>query len=315
MKRIISVLLGLISFVALLTAQNNNPGLDSLSQLSRHGQLPQLIQAANSLLAGGNLSSSDKGIALTYLAYGYQQSGDLHHAVASYEQALAVINRDGLHTAEYATALAALATLYAESGAIDTAKHVLLRSIHIFEQQGDHAAIAGLWNDLATIAADEHSSRDAHKYLAHALAESQLAGNITQDQLAAITSTQARIAQLDGDPTSAISDYQRSLALWKQSHGDQQPQTGWLYVLLGEAWLQSGNIAAAHDATLHGLQILQATSGDRTPRFFAAQLAYSKILDASGSHAEASTLRTSANSGLTDLTRASQNQISISALR
>ena len=95
----ICLFLGLICFAPLLAAQNNNPGLDSLSQLSRHGQFPQLIQAANSLLAGGNLSSSDRGIALAYLAYSYQQTGDLHRAIASYEQSLAVINRDGLHTA------------------------------------------------------------------------------------------------------------------------------------------------------------------------------------------------------------------------
>jgi hypothetical protein len=173
-----------------------------------------------------------------------------------------------------------------------------------------------IWNDLATIAAGENSRHEAHKWMSRSIAESHLAGNVTSDELAALTTTQARIAELDGDPNTAIADYQHSLALWKQSHEDQHPQTGWLYVLLGGAYLQAGDIADARATTSRGLTLLRAGS-DKSPRLFAAELAYSKVLDASGAHDQAAVLRKEAEAALdtgSDKQRA-QSQISISALR
>jgi tetratricopeptide (TPR) repeat protein len=316
MKRfLLCVLLGMLASTVSLTAQDRNPDLDRLSLLSRQGQLPQLIEAANSAIAHGHLTDVDHGIALTYLAYGYHQTGKVQQAIACYQSALDIINRDGLHTGDYATVLAALATIYAETGQVDTARHVLLHSIHLFQNQKDHGSTALIWNDLATLAADEHSSRDAHKYLAHALAESQIATSFPTDQQAAIASTQARIAQLDYDPAAAIAGYQHSLALWKQSHDEQQPQTAWLYILLGTAYLQSGDLDNARQTTLRGLHLLELASGRQSPRFFSAELAYSKVLAASGNSTEAASFRHDAQSGLAATTRPAQDKISIAALR
>jgi tetratricopeptide (TPR) repeat protein len=318
MRRIlICVLLGIMTSALPLSAQDQNAALANLSDLSRHGQLPLLIQSANSLLANDKLKPADQGIVLTYLGHAYQQSGDFTKATAYYEKALAIIDRDGQHPAEYATTLGTLATLYAEMGQTDTAKHVLLRSVRLFEKDGDHAQIAMVWNDLATIAADGHSRRDAHRCIARSIAESHVASDITPDETAALTATQARIAELDGDPRTAISDYQHSLALWRQSHEDQHPQTGWLYVLLGGAYLQAGDLTEARATTNRGLNLLEATSGRQSPRFLAAELAYSKVLDASGAHDEASRFRAEAEAGLNTNPgrQQAQGEISISALR
>jgi tetratricopeptide (TPR) repeat protein len=316
-RTLICVLLGIMTSALHLTAQDQNTALANLSDLSRRGQLPQVIQSANSLLANDKLTPADQGIVLTYLGHAYQQSGDFTRATAYYEKALAIIDRDGQHPSEYATTLGTLATLYAEMGQTDTAKHVLLRSVRLFEKGGDHAQIAMVWNDLATIAADGHSRRDAHRCISRSIAESHLATNITSDESAALTATQARIAELDGDPRTAISDYQHSLALWKQSHEDQHPQTGWLYVLLGGAYLQAGDLVDAHATTTRGMNLLEATSGCQSPRFLAAELAYAKVLDASGAHDEASRFRAEAEAGLNTSPgrQQAQGEISISALR
>jgi tetratricopeptide (TPR) repeat protein len=319
MRRIlICVLLGIMTSAPLTNAQDQNTALANLSQLSRHNQLPQLIQAANSLLANQKLEPAERGIALTYLGHAYQKGGDFQTATGYYEKALAILERDGLHPSEYATTLGALATLYAEMGQMDTAKHVLLRSMHLFENDRDHHdQIAILWSDLATIAADKHSSREAHKCMALAIAETQRATNVSPDETSALLTTQARIAQIDGDPRTAIADYQHALDLWKQSHADQHPDTGWLYVLLGGAYLQAGDLAGARDTTHRGLSVLQASSGPQSPRFFAAELAYAKVLEASGSHDEASRLRKEAEAGLhaSPARQQAQSEISISALR
>ena len=128
-----------------------------------------------------------------------------------------------------------------------------------------------IWNDLATIAAEQHSRGEAHKYMARSIAESQLASNITPGELAALAATEGSIAELDGDPHTAISDYQHSLDLWQQSHEDQQPKTAWLYVLLGDAYLQAGDLANARETTSRGLTLFEASSGHQTPAVLCSQ--------------------------------------------
>src|SRR5215469_6324 len=288
MRRIlIYLLLILMSAAARMRADDDNSAVFPLSELSRHNEIPQLIQTANSLLAKKTLPPIEQGIVLTYLGYAYQQRGDFHDATAYSEKALAIIDRDGRHPFEYATTLSSLGTLYAETGQIDTAKHVLHRSVHLFEKaRGHHAEIAIVWNDLATIAADHHASHEARKCLAHAIAESQLSDKLTSDDLSSIAATQASIAELDGDRRSAVTGYQRSLTLSKMSHEDEHPETAWLYVLLGEAFLKTGNIAEARENTSRGLNLLEASTGRESSRFLGAELAYAKALDASGAHDE-----------------------------
>ena len=318
MRRILfCVLLGILTSAPLMRAQDAISPIANLSDLIRRGQLPQLIEAANAFLATDKLTPADQGMALIYLGYAYQQRGEFTKATASYEKALVVVNRDGQHTSDYAAALATLAAVYVQIGEFDTAKHVLLRSIHMFESEGDHAGTAMIWNDLATIAAEQRSRGEAHKFMARSIAESKLASNFTTSELAALATTEGRIAELDGDPHTAIADYQRSLDLWKQSHKDQQPKTAWLYVLLGNAYLQAGDIANAREAISRGLTLLEASSGRETPRYFAAEVVYSKVLDASGAHDEASTLRKNAQASLNTGTdrKQAQSEISISALR
>jgi tetratricopeptide (TPR) repeat protein len=263
------------------------------------------------------LTPADQGLVLVYRGYAWQQLGQFTNATASYEKALTVINRDGQHASDYAATLSSLAGVYSLIGQNDTAKHLLLRSIHLFEANNDHAGAAMIWNDLATIAAEQHSRGEARKDMARSIAESKLASNITTSELAALATTEGRIAELEGDPHTAISDYQRALDLWKQSHVDQLPKTAWLYVLLGGVYLQAGDLANARDSTTRGLSMLEASSGRQTPRYFAAELAYSKVLDASGAHDQASALRKEAQAALntsTDQKRA-QSEISIAALR
>lgn len=317
MRRIlVCVLVILTCPAACVSAIDNNSAIYPLSELSRHNEIPELIQTANALLAKADLQPIEQGIVLTYLGHAYQQRGDFRSATTYYEKALAIIDRDGHHPFEYATTLSTLGTLYAETGQMDTAKHLLNRSVHLFEKAGGHhAEIAIVWNDLATIAADQHSRREAHKCMARALAESQFSDNLTSDDLSSIAATQASIAELDGDRRTAVAGYQRSLSLSKLSHEDEHPETAWLYVLLGKAYLQIGNIAEARENTSRGLNLLEASAGHQSSRFLGAELAYAKVLDASGARDEAAMLRKEAEANLKRTTQAAQGEVSISGLR
>jgi hypothetical protein len=66
--------------------------------------------------------------------------------------------------------------------------------MHLFEKDSDHHdQIAIIWSDLATIAADKHSSREAHQCMALAIAEMQRAANSNPDETSALLTTQARM--------------------------------------------------------------------------------------------------------------------------
>jgi tetratricopeptide (TPR) repeat protein len=320
MRRILlCLLLAIMTSAPLLSAQtpDSDRAIASLIDLSRRGQFEPLIRAANLLLAEQKLAPADQGLVLLNLGYAYQQRGQYTSATAAYEKALAVINSDGRHSADYGVVLDALGNLYAELGQIDTAKHMLLRSVHLFENEGNHAGAALAWNHLASIAAELHSRREAHKDMAHIIAETQLVNNLTPAEFATIATTKGRVAELDGDPHTAISDYLRALELWKQTHKDQQHKTAWLYVLLGGAYLQAGDIPSAREAASRGLTMLGESSGRESARYLAAALSYAKVLDASGDHNQATTLRQQAQAALdtgTDRQRA-QSQISVNALR
>ena len=88
-------------------------------------------------------------------------------------------------------------------------------------------------------------------------------------------------------------------------------------MLLGNAYLQAGDLADARETTHRGLSFMEASSGHQSPRYFAAELAYAKVLEASGANDEASRLRKEAQAGLNTSPgrQSAQTEISISALR
>src|SRR5215469_6897661 len=299
MRRILlCVFLGIMTSASLVSAQTLSSAINHLSVLSRQNQIPELIQAANSLLATEKLTPLEQSLVLTFLGHGYKESGDVRQATAEYEKALAILEHDGHHPVEYATTLGALAILYGDIGQGDTAKRLLLRALDLLEKDGhEHAAMAWFWNNLATIAADEQSKRDAHKYMSRTLAELHLVPDPSPDETQAITTTQAKIAQIDNDPRAAVAGYQKALSLSKQIHGEQHPETGMLYVLLGDAYLQAGDVASARQVTTLGLNLLEASCGRQSRRYLAAEMVYCRRRGASGARNEASALCKEAEAG------------------
>lgn len=51
--------------------------------------------------------------------------------------------------------------------------------------------------------------------------------NKTIDNLAAISSMQGWLAQLQGDLSGSLTSYQHSLSLWQRRHGEEHAFTGW----------------------------------------------------------------------------------------
>src|ERR1700722_10893935 len=237
----------------LLNAQHNDKELERLSQLSGQGQFRELIDTAKPLLNSPNsntaLNPLEQGKAWTYVGYAYEEEGDFTNAVPSYEKALEIMGRNGEDTKNYATTLSTFSSLYLQMGQPETAKRMLLRSLRIYEGNHDHAGMAMTWSNLGMIAVSRNLKHEAHKCVERAIHESELTHDLEDDYFSSLSSTQARLFELDGNPAAAVSAYEHSLALWEHAHGEQHPEVGWLNILLGKACLEAGNISKANEKT------------------------------------------------------------------
>ncbi len=141
------------------------------------------------------------------------------------------------------------------------------------------------------------------KYLTLAVKEARAASDLDDDDRAAVTSLQGWQAQLDGDFTMSIARYRQALDLWRRRHGEEHPFTGWGHLLLGDAQFEAGQLTTALEEIKQGVAVLDRTVGNQNPHYLIAELAYSRVLDATGSHAEAARIKATAESLLKDVNR------------
>jgi hypothetical protein len=295
---------------------HDDVGLKFLSQLSQEGRFQELVETAKPLLAGYSLSPVEQGKAWTYLGHAYQQEGDLKDAVPAYEKALEIMSRNGEDRPEYATTLSAFSSLYLDMNQPDVAKHILQRTLRLYEKQHNHAGMAMIWSNLGTIAVGRSAKGEAHKCVERAQHEVELAGDLGEDYYASFSSMQARLSELDGDASAAIPEYQHAISLWEHAHGPQHPEVGWLNVLLGRAYLEAGDIAQANEKTRKGWDMIAATLGSDNAKFMLAEIAYANVLEALNEHSRASAMRSEANARLSIVSRdCMQCRISAAALR
>jgi len=317
MKYFCLFLLLLVSTCKLAGQSQSSTNLVDLSNLSQHGEYRRLIEAAESFAGDPQRTSQELGRSFIYKGFALQQLGRYAEATAAYERSLQLLNHNQKAVSDYAAALSAFATLYMDSGQREEAHQILKKALHVYGTQQDHAGLAIVWMNLASLACRSNSESETRKYLAHAAEESQHVNSLDNDYRASISSAQAWLAQRRGDTSGAISGYQHSLALLLPVHGSQHPLIGRLYMLIGKAYLAAGDTAGASENMRKGLDILRAAFGTSHPQYLAAEVTYSKALDATGAHEQASNLRHQALAALSDLRRQNcvQCRISAEALR
>jgi tetratricopeptide (TPR) repeat protein len=264
--------------------------------LEQQGQFDQAIAIFNQLTASHQLSGIELGRTYIMLGIAYHQNANFNQAQPAFEQSLRILERDPEHASDYAAALHNYAGLYNDSGQLEVATRMWLKALHLRQQTGDHAAVTRSFTSLAGVALAQKQVSEARKYLKQAADEAKLAAglagkDLTDDDLAILSETQAWLALTDGRALEAVERYQLALDLCKRSRGDQHWLTGWEYMLRGKAYARAGDIDRAVADMQKGLEILAHALGQRNPKYFAAQLAYSRVLDQTGSHAEAARLR------------------------
>lgn len=260
--------------------------------LENRGSFEAAAKVAKASIDSGDLKGDELGRAYTILAVASQGKGDLPNAKVAFERALQVL--ENAHAEDYASALDNYAAFYSELGQRDVAAAMWRKAFHLRQRIRDHAGTTLSLTRLAELALTRNQVREARRYLKEASQEAKDASNFTDDDKAFFFETQGLLAIAQHQAPTAVGDYRHALELEERSRGRQHWLAGWEHMLLGKAYAECGDFRSALENMQTGLTILRQALGQKNPKYFAAELAYSQVLDRSGLHAEAAQMRAAA---------------------
>jgi tetratricopeptide (TPR) repeat protein len=303
MKHVKKVLLTVVLAGSQLLAQGDpQEQLHEACVFEKQGEFDKAITLAKELTDSGQSGGVVPGRAWILLGVVHTQQGRFAEAQKAFERSLRILDGTQFVT-DYAAALQNYGALYNDTGQIAIAGQMWRKALQLRQQSGDHAGISRSLTSLAGLALTQGRVREARKYLQSAAEEAKLTRDLTDDDLAIGYETQAWLTMAEGHPAAAVADYERSLELCKRIHGEGHWLTGWEYMLRGKAYSESGNVDQALADMREGLSILEQALGRRNPRYFAAQIAYSKILDRAGLSAQAAQWRAAGEQAQKDFYR------------
>ena len=277
--------------------------LDKLTALEQKGSYAEVMEPLAQLIRSNSLNEHQSGRAQLLLGIAYHQQGAFMQAQSAYEKALHILSRSPDEAADHASALDNFARLLLDTGHPDTALRMESNTLKEYEGLSDHADIARSYTTLASLEINRGHRREGKEYLSRALQQAGLASGLDQDFYAAVCSVQGWLALLDKDSATAITRYAHAVKLWSDAHGEQHVLTGWGYMLLGNSFAQAGQNGKALERMQKGLKILDQAIGSSDPKYLAAQISYSQVLDQSGDHDEAARIKNSAQQALKRLSR------------
>ncbi|MEI9981654.1 MAG: tetratricopeptide repeat protein [Edaphobacter sp.] len=259
--------------------------------LEEHGRVDEAIAMVRPLVDSGALHGYELGRAWTVLGLAYTGQGDFRAAQHAYEAAITILEPLPEHVVDYAVALDNFGLLYRSMGQLEAATDMRLKTLHIYERTGDHAGIARACNNLAGLAVEQKEMKRAGRYLNRAMEEMKAAATLDDDDAGAIYSMQGEFASVKGDKQAAVDGYEHAMQIWRRAHTEDHPNTGWGYLLLGQAHADVGRTDEATKEMQEGLSILARTIGRTSAHYLEAEIAYSRLLDKTGAHEAAARLR------------------------
>jgi tetratricopeptide (TPR) repeat protein len=297
--------------------QNVHEQLERMSILEQQEQPDTIIETVPRLIDTNALDRGEAGRAWLLLGSAFQEKQDYRQSLSAYEKALKIYSQAPTDQRGYATAMDDLADLYQETGEVKIAISVEHKSLVAFEKMSDHAGITRSSVHLASLHLAQHDIHSGKKDLDRAMKEAHQLVKIDDDLSASLLSTQAWVAEIKRDFNAATVDYEKALSMWKGKYGEQSSLTGWGYMLLGKACSEAGQLNVAAVNMRKGIDILGHSGGPDNPRYLAAELGYSQLLDRLGAHAEAARLKESAQTSLANIYRnqCADCRIDIAALR
>ena len=285
--------------------------------LVREGRPADAIVQLQALLDAKSLDAPATGKAWNVLGLAYEDQGNYLESQRAYERSLQVYEALPERLADYAMALDDFGGLYVMTGQLEPAVRLRQKALGLYEKVGNHAGMARANSDLAGIAFSRRKMNEGRRYLERASKEAGLATDLDEDDLASIASMQGWLAQLEGDAAVSASRYRQALDLLRKRHGEEHPFVGWEYVLLGRADADAGELTTATTEMKRGMGILGRTMSEQNPKYLTAEIAYSRVLDATGAHVEAARMKAKAEQGLKEVSsrRCSNCTVSAAAFR
>jgi tetratricopeptide (TPR) repeat protein len=268
--------------------------------LENSGSFETAAKAAKVAIDSHQLSGNELGRGYIILAVACQGAGDLASAQIAFEHALQVLHHDREHPEDYASALENYAGFYSELGQLDVAAPMWQKAFHLRQKIGEHTGAALSLTRLAELALARNRVGEAHRYLQKASNEAKASPDFVDDDKALFFETQGWLAIAERHPAAAVAAYQHALELVERTRGGQHWLVGLEHMLLGKAYEESGDSRSALANMQTGLTILYRALGQRNPKYFAAELAYSRVLDRLGLHAEAAQMRAAAEQASKD---------------
>jgi tetratricopeptide (TPR) repeat protein len=296
-----------------LSQADSEQRLGELNALEQKGSYAEVMEPLAQLIGSDALNEHQSGRAELLLGIAYHQQGALVQAQSAYEKALHILSHSPGEEADHASALDNFARLLLDTGHPDTALRMETNGLKEYERLSDHADIARSCTTLASLEINRGHRQEGKEYLSRALQQAGMASGLDQDFYAAVWSAQGWLALLDKDTATAITAYAQAVKLWSGAHGERHVLTGWGYMLLGKSYAQAGQNNKALEQMQKGLKILDQAIGSSDPKYLAAQISYSQVLDQSGKHDQAAHLKRSAQQALKRLSRDACENCTVSA--
>jgi len=262
--------------------------------LENRGSFETAAKVAKAAIDSRQLSGNELGRGYIIFAAACQGAGDLGNARIAFEHALQLLEHDREHPEDFASALENYAGFYSERGQLDVAAPMWRKAFHLRQRIGDHTGTALSLTRLAQLALARNRLGEAHQYLQKASDEAKASPDLNDDDKALFFETQGWLADREHHAPAARAAYQHALELVERSRGEQHWLAGWEHMLLGKAYAESGDFRNALANMQTGLTILDHALGQNNPKYFSAELAYSRVLDQFGLHAEAAQMRAAA---------------------
>jgi tetratricopeptide (TPR) repeat protein len=278
----------------MLGQTNASATLHDALVLENRGSFQTAAKVAKAAIDSRQLRVNELGRGYIILAVASQGAGDLANAHIAFEHALKVLEDDREHPEDYASALENYAGFYLELGQLDVAGPMWRKALDLREGIGDHSGTALSLIRLAELALIRNQVREADQYLQKASDEAKAAPDLVDDDKALLLETRGWLAIAERRAPAAVAAYQQALELVERSRGEQHWLAGWEHMLLGKAYAQLGDSRRGLANMRTGLMILDHALGQKNPKYFAAELAYSQVLDRFGLRSEAMQMRVAA---------------------
>jgi tetratricopeptide (TPR) repeat protein len=299
--RVLSAILLLLTACPLLSQITPAQRLTDAFVLEKEGKPAPAITELQALLNSNSLDALGSGKAWNILGLAYEDMGEFAPSQRAFEESLRILQNLPDNIRDYAMALDDFGGLYLATGQFEVADKIKTRALGLYQKIDDHEGIARAAYDLAAVAFGQKKVASGSKYLERAVKEARAANDLDDDDLAAMASLQGWKALFHDDFTLGLASYRKALDLWKKRHGEEHPYTGWGHVLLGDADAEAGQLTTALEEMRQGIAILDHTLGRQNPRYLLAEIAYSRVLDATGSHSDAAHIKAMAEPLLKDI--------------